>query len=279
MTENFRVSQLNKLFDCDTIKLSFEGGRIPNYELLFNEAFKNNNVKIKKIFYGCDISAYIADPNSAIPNKIPKYLYDENIFSDVEYFLNKTVMFNYAIPYLKESLQKNIPNIDDAYTWYQLCTFEKNAAMLQYSRPSIEEKKSIDIFEENVKNNCEKIGKYIKENPDVEFHIFFPPYSILYYDYFNQLGELEAVLYSQEMVTEYFIQFQNVKLSSFIKDEEIIMNLNNYKDYTHYSEQVNQYIAEKMKTEEMLLNKNNYKQYFEKARELFLNYAYEQLFK
>lgn len=279
MTENFRVSQLNKLFECNTVKLSFQGGRVPNYELLFNEAFKNKNIKIKKIFYGCDISAYIDDPNSEIPNKIPEYLYDENIFSDVKYFLNKTAMFNYAMPYLKYSLRNNLPNVDDAYTWYQECIFEKNTAISQYERPNSEEKKLINIYETNVKVNCEKMGKYIKENPDIEFYIFFPPYSILYYDYFNQLGNLEAVLYSQEMVAEYFMQFENVKLTSFMTEKDIILDLNNYKDYTHYSEKINEYMAEKMQAGEMVLNKNNYKQYFKEARDLFLNYDYEQLFK
>ncbi len=279
MTENFRVSQLNTLFACNTVKLSFQGGRIPNYALLFDAAFKNKDIKIKKIFYGCDISAYIDDTNSEIPNKIPEYLYDENIFTDVKYFLNKTVMFDYALPYLKYSIQNNLPDIDDAYSWYQLCTFDRREAMTQYSRPSIEEKKPINIYDDNVKYNCETIGKYIRENADVEFNIFFPPYSILYYDYFYRLGMLEAVIHSQEKVAEYFIQFENVKLSSFLADKDIICNLDNYKDYTHYSEKINEYIAEKIKTGEKLLNKENYKEYFESARQLLYNYNYEELFK
>ncbi len=278
MTENFKVSQLNDLFQCDTVKLSFQGGRIPNYDILFSEALKNDKVKIKKIFYGCDISSYIDDPNAEIPSKIPEYLYDENIFTDVKYLLNKTVMFNYTMPYIKRTIENNFQNADDTYAWYQLCVFEKDAMMSQYIRPDIETKKPIDIYEQNVKINCEKIGKYIKENPDIEFNIFFPPYSILYYDYFNRRGDLEAVIHSQQMVAEYFMQFPNVKLSSFFADENIICNLDNYKDYTHYSEKINEYIAEKMKTEEYILNKENYKQYFEKAKELLYNYNYEELF-
>lgn len=278
MTENFKVSQLNELFECDTIKLSFQGGRMPNYEILFSQALKNDKINIKKIFYGCDITAYIDDPNSEIPNKIPEYLYDENIFTDVKYVLNKTAMFNYALPYLKYSIKNNIPSRDEVYTWYQLCTFEKSAMMAQYTRPDLEEKKDINLYAENVKTNCEKIGKYIKENPEIEFNIFFPPYSILYYDYFNRGGRLEAVINAQEMVAEYLIQFPNVKLSSFFTETDIICNLDNYKDYTHYSEKINEYIAKKMKTEEKILNRDNYKEYFEKARELLYNYDYDKLF-
>ena len=278
MTENFRISQINQLFDCDAIKLSYPRGRIYHYEILFNEALNNNKVKIKKIFYVCDIIAYIENPDAEIPNKIPEYLYDNNIFTDVKYVLNKTVMFENALPHLKTSIENKVPDIDYAYMWYMWYDFSKSTVLSEYIRPDIEEKKSIDIHEENVKLNCERIGKYIKENPEIEFNIFFPPYSILYYDDFNRRGELEALLYSQEMVAEYLLQFSNVKLSSFFADENIICNLDNYKDYTHYSERINEYIAEKMKTEEYILNKENYKQYFEEAKKLLYNYDYEQLF-
>ena len=74
------------------------------------------------------------------------------------------------------------------------------------------------------------------------------------------------------------IQFPNVKLSAFSTEEEIICNLNNYKDYTHYSEKINVYIAEEMKKESKLLNKENYKEYFSNAREFFMNYNYDEIF-
>lgn len=278
MTENFKVSQFNQLFECDTVKLSVSGGRLPNYEIILNEALKNDKIKIKNIFYGCDIYSYINDPNGAVEHEIPQYLYDDNIFTDVKYILNKTVMFSHALPLLKNSINNSIQDVDYSYVWYMDYNFSKTSAMKNYIRQNSEEKKPADIFDESVKINCEKIGKYIKQNPDIEFNIFFPPYSILYYDYFNRMGKLEALLYSQEMVTEYFLQFPNVKLSSFFADENIICNLDNYKDYSHYSERINEYMVKKMKTGEYELNNDNYKQYFEQARNFLCNYDYEQLF-
>lgn len=278
MTENFRVSQFNELFNCDTIKLSFQGGRIRNYEMLFDQAFQNKGTKINKIFYGCDVSAYIYDPNAEIPNKMPEYLYDNNVFNDVKYVLNKSVMFQYAIPHLKYGIEENKFDLDEAYTWYKECIFDKNAMMAQYQRPDIEEVKDKEIFKENVEQNLERMGKYIKEHPEVEFNIFFPPYSILYYDSWNRTGELESIIYSQEMIAKYFTQFSNVRLSSFMTDKEIICNLNNYKDYTHYSEKINEYIVKSMSQGTHLLNKDNISKYFEEAREFLCNYSYDDLF-
>ena len=56
------------------------------------------------------------------------------------------------------------------------------------------------------------------------------------------------------------------------------IKLDNYKDYSHYLEKINEYIAEKMKRESKLLNKDNYKEYFSNAREFFMNYNYDEIF-
>ena len=55
------------------------------------------------------------------------------------------------------------------------------------------------------------------------------------------------------------------------------IKLDNYKDYSHYLEKINEYIAEKMKRESKLLNKDNYKEYFSNAREFFMNYNYDEI--
>ena len=56
------------------------------------------------------------------------------------------------------------------------------------------------------------------------------------------------------------------------------IKLDNYKDYSHYLEKINEYIAEKMKRESKLLNKDNYKEYFSNAKEFFMNYNYDEIF-
>ena len=278
MTENFRASQFDKLFGCNTIKLPFAGGMVENYEILFNEAFKNDKIKIKKVFYGCDLPTYIASKDAIVNNKIPNYLYDDNIFTDVKYVLNKKVIFDYVYSYIKCNKQNLVPDNDYAYVWYQWYTFSKNETLKTYSRPQKQEKQAVDKYKQNILENCERIGKYIKENPETEFNIFFPPYSILFYDMHSRNGDLEAIINGQEMLAEYLIQFSNVKLSAFSTEKDIICNLDNYKDYSHYSEKINEYIAEEMKRESKLLNKDNYKEYFSNAREFFMNYNYDEIF-
>ena len=107
MTENFRASQFDKLFECNTIKLPF----------------------------GCDMPTYIAEKDAEVHNKIPGYLYDDNIFTDAKYVLNKKVLFDYALSYIKCYRQNLIPDNDYAYVWYQWYQFSKNEVLKTYSRP------------------------------------------------------------------------------------------------------------------------------------------------
>ncbi len=278
MTENFKVSQINELFNCNAVKLPFEGGMIQNYEILFTEAFKNNKVKIKNIFYGCDIFAYITNPYEEASNKIPKYLYDDNIFSDVEYLLNKDVLNKYAIRYLRMKIMENFPNNDMAYCWYKNYIFSKDTAMKQYIRPNILNKSSESFYEENVKRNFDRLKKFLLDHPDTEFIIFYPPYSILYYDSYNREGKLEALINAQEQLTKELIKHKNVKLTSFINERNIICNLDNYKDYSHYSEEINKYILKEIKKGDKILTSENYQEYFTEMRKFLINYDYEALF-
>ena len=278
MTENFRVSQINDIFHCNTVKLSFSGGRVPNYEILFEQMEKNRNIRVNQVFYGCDIFAYIDDPDKEADNKIPEYLYDDSLASDVNYWFNKKVIRDYVLRYIYYDFTNETPDNDEAYNWSKNYIFEKSFALKNYIRPQIQEEKNEDFYEYNVKKNCEKIGKYILENPEIEFNIFFPPYSILFYDYYNREGNLKALIKAQEDLTKYLLEFPNVKLSSFMTEENIICNLDNYKDYSHYSEEINEYILKEIKNESKLLKKDNYNEYFEKARNFFTSYNYNEIF-
>lgn len=275
MTENFKVSQFNKLYDCNTIKLSFSGARAENYRILFDAAFSEK--KIKNVFMGLDIDSFIHASDS-MTNKIPKYLYDNNWFTDTEYVLNKTVMINYALNSLNKSINNEIKDWDEIYTWYQNHQFSEQTVMKSYNRPSKRTKKGENIFEENLNASLSNIEKYIYENPETQFHMFLPPYSIVYYDYWNQRGELEAFCNAYEIIIKRLIQYPNVKLSAFYAEQDIICNLDNYKDYTHYSNKINELIANKMKSGEYELNQDNAQEYIDTAKKFFMNYDYDKLF-
>ncbi len=69
----------------------------------------------------------------------------------------------------------------------------------------------------------------------------------------------------------------NIRLYSFCDNFELVCNLDHYKDYLHYSEQVNTWILENLKGEEYLLTEDNYLEYLEKIRDFYHSYDYDAL--
>ena len=76
-----------------------------------------------------------------------------------------------------------------------------------------------------VKND---IISLIEENPQIEFYIFFPPYSICWWDSLNQYGTavLMRRIDMEQFAIEKLIEYENVHLFSFFNDFEMTSKRN-----------------------------------------------------
>ena len=84
MTENFKTSEMDKLFGCSSIKVSYSGG---SYKEL-NDNLKiaaNSNPNLKTIVRGLDMSMFFDNKDRMREDlgKYPTYLYDYNILNDL----------------------------------------------------------------------------------------------------------------------------------------------------------------------------------------------------
>lgn len=78
-------------------------------------------------------------------------------------------------------------------------------------------------------------------------------------------NQLEATLYEYQVVSEIFMEYPNVEIYFFTDEEEIITDLNNYADYTHYHPDINHYMVkcfadgtDKIETHEQLMEHINH---------------------
>ena len=138
-----------------------------------------------------------------------------------------------------------------------------------------EEALAADYFKDAVEENLQKnILPYIEAHPETEFYIFYPPYSILFWNDVTREKELEAVIGRLEYMTERLLNYENVHVFNFLGKEDIICNLNNYADYMHYHKNVCRYITECFTTGENELHPENYGQAFDEIRTLAMSYNY-----
>ena len=86
---------------------------------------------------------------------------------------------------------------------------------------------------------------------------------------------LSAIEYEFSLLTD----VPNIKLYSFIDRYDITTDLTLYKDYAHYSEDVNSTIINAMKNGQGMIDKDNYRDYMKKVNAFYKNYDYESIYK
>lgn len=264
MTENFRVSWFDDE-ETKTVKVPYSGAYSKDINNVFKLAFTTHN--IKTVYYGIDIFQIFNVPENKTRSILPEYLYDNNIFNDVEYVFNKDIFYEYTLPnIINNEKQDN----DLAYNWNNKFKFGREYVLKDYEKISPSEQLPSDYYLQNYDANIANITEYIEKYPNTKFVIFFPPYSILYYE-----DKIDATIATTEKVVKDLMEYKNVELYYFPNEKDIITNLDNYKDYTHYNEDINYYMYECMcKTGKHRMTKQNYEEEINKLYNIISQYDY-----
>lgn len=281
MTQNTKASDVDYWFDANSVKTTFSAAHGYDYNMFFKIALKSEDLKL--VVWGLDPYSFIQEIDT---NRytLPVYFYDENPFNDISYILNKG-SFMRSLGVIKRALkgEENVSR-DRAYNWLEKFddNFDEQKVLKKHLRlrtDVIGEPRSKDYFLKNAKANMEvNILPIIKDNPEIDFEIFFPPYSILYWDTMIVDGTLEAMIELEKYIIEIFLKYDNVKIHYMQSNDEIITNIKNYMDYAHYLPEINTLIIESMGKEEYLLTRDNYEAYLNDMYELASNYDYDVLF-
>ena len=90
---------------------------------------------------------------------------------------------------------------------------------------------SVEKVKANLTQNIEPL---IQTHSDTEFVFYFVPYSILYWDQEVREGNFDSTIDAVDYAMGALLKYDNVRIYFFHNEEDIITNLDNYKDYSHY---------------------------------------------
>ncbi|MDE5977631.1 MAG: hypothetical protein K2G70_04090 [Turicibacter sp.] len=287
MTENFKTSEMDALFGTNSIKVPYAGGSYKEINDNLLVALKNNP-DIKIIVLGIDTNSSLTrdkdEPFHGIADggyQYPWYMIDDNLWNDVSYILNKSVL-EQVVQIGLSSGESN--SFDTAFFWGNSFQVGKDAVLASYER--LEER--IDVSQELTEVEKDMIRGNVRQNvvetaeayPDVTFYLFIPPYSICWWDDAEQQGKVDYYINALRLETEELLQCENIRLFAFWNNYEMVCNLDNYKDWAHYSPQINSDILRWMADldERYLLTKDNYLEYWNEVREFYFNYDYDNIF-
>lgn len=278
MTENFHTSWFDEELGWHTVKLSYSGARSDDLKAILASIFSRKE-PVRHIFM--DLNDYqLTVPAWTAYAERPKYLYDNNKLNDIFYIYNRDVMAA-CWERILDALQGREDNIDLAYTWEDADDFgrenvlsrAKNVRMqLINGQPSNEPLEvKLSVCEENLDN----IIPFIEENPDTEFIIYLPPYSMLYWEQVVLRDALEDTLEIYRYAIDRFLEYDNVAVYYFQNEEDIITNLDNYRDEGHHRPEYNRYIFEHIKEDKNRVTRENLGQVIQEMYEFARDYDYD----
>ncbi len=278
MTASFDTDWFNEVLGLNTVKLSYNGALPKDEANIMEIIFDAKKDGVKTVFMALDQNTLSADIN-ATKYPIPEYLYDKNPFNNIRYVFNKDVLLNYIL--------KPLVDAEERTDWTQLYKpwwtdqYYTKANVLMYYEPAgeAEEEMPEDIFLSGAADNLDhNICPYIEEHPETEFIFFYPPYSILYWNDVTRQKQLDAEIAELEYVTSRLLSYENVRVFCFQNQRDIVCDLNNYADYTHYHADVCRYIVECFASGACELTPENCGEVFADLADLASTYDYEAIY-
>lgn len=274
MTASFNTDWFEEVLGTKTQKLSYNGSYPKDLANIMELVFAAKGGSVKKVFIAVDQATFSADTQET---KFPvtDYLYDDNYFNDVQYLFNKDVILNYILRPLADPKDKS--DWAELYKpWWTDEYYNKTNVLMYYtpSEPKTEAKPE-DYYVEAVERNlAQNICPYIEAHPETEFYLFYPPYSILFWNDVMQEKELDAVTGRLSYMTQRLLSYENVHIFNFLGKEEIVCNLNNYADFMHYHKDTCRYITECFASGENEITMENYRESLAQVKKMASEYDY-----
>lgn len=122
MTENFKTSEFESLFDVKAIKVPRSGGKYKVVNEMMEAGLKNNP-DLKMVVRSVDMGLFWDDNKQMfrIDEGYTAYLYDQNLLNDYQYLLNRNVVFERTsmmeIAALYKTKTPGIISFDEYVNW------------------------------------------------------------------------------------------------------------------------------------------------------------------
>ena len=282
MTENFHTAWFDGEMGWDTVKLSYSGARTSDLKAILEQVFGREEPPENIVMDVNDFQLTVPAWTAYVER--PAYLYDGCVLTDVSYVFNYDVLVQ-SLERVKDKIEGRESNIDSAYTWEEAELFGKQAALgaaranreaaLQAEAVPVDPEMMLQVCDENLDN----VIPFIEGHPETEFYIFYPPYSMLYWELKKINGTLEEILAVYEHSMKRLLPYDNVKIYYFQAEAEIISDLDNYRDETHYRPEYNRYIFECMRDGKNLVTEENLRSYVEDMYRFAESFDYDSLWK
>lgn len=280
MSQNFKCSEFDVLWEARSVKIAYSGA---SYHELNNSIRRAISYRPETRYVVCSLDGnrLIYPAHEDEYEGYPDYLYDSNPFNDVNYLLNKEVVPKTLAVINYTRAGESMPDRDAYGSWNQYKSFGAESVLASFTR-QIEREEETVLSEEDIRMVRENVEENFLAtalaNPDTEFYLFYPPYSVCYWEALVRTKQINAQIEAQKIAVELLLTADNVHIYDFSDRIDITSELDNYTDTMHYGEWINSEILRMMREGQQELTEDNFEAYYDKVRLLYENYDYEAMY-
>jgi hypothetical protein len=265
---HFRQSDIDRALGVRSLKLTMQGSSSHEQVFVLEETLKQR--RPKRVVWQMDDWIFVDAPEVETDIYLSTGLYRRDwkgvagyLFSGVMARESALLLLR-AIPVLAPVADQfakfTIPDVDDINTLARdadvAAQYNARAAMAAFVRISNPSRVRFlgegYGYESEVRNFERDAVRLIAQHPDVQFDIYFPPYSILQFVAMRDASPatLKIVTDLTEHIAKRLVQFPNVRLSDFRAIKGITHDLDNYSDVIHHSPEIDLKVLEMLAKDE-----------------------------
>ena len=273
MAANYRPGRIGEAFGGSGGRITLPDGYISEFDRLVGTLFRHQTPQ--RVIVVLDLNILTRD-EQGVTDAMPEYLYNRNPLDDVRYLLNKDALY-YSFFVLKSREWGTAQTLDESFVWDKDIWWNHATALAGYDRPEPSDGVlSADAYLKNVRSNLAVIEGWVNAHPETEFVFFLSPYSMLFWDKTDRLGQTEAVLAALELTCGTLLQHENIQLYGYLMDREFVEDLDNYCDHLHHSTEMGDRVLAKLAAGEGRLDAENYQETIANWRQFVVDYDYEK---
>ena len=247
MVEMSNPSVIDETFGVSSVKLPMRGSHTAQMGWQLDHVYRAKEKRGETL----DLAILAVDAYSMMGpvddmEEIYDYLWNDNVFDDVNYLLNRDVLL-VRIPRILRNIGKPMDTKrDDMYKWVDVVFAAKSvydATAKSPQKPMQDAEYRIERSTANIENH---IGRYVAAHPETKFLIYMPPYSVAYWYLMTREGISEQQFRSRARVCELLLEYENVEIYDFSSRIEWITDLDEYFDYSHHSSAISDSIMRAM---------------------------------
>ncbi len=261
MTQNFNMPLMREQLQCNPLHIG-NGGMTEEDQIRYLQ-YAEKIGKAKTYYLCVDLVTFQTPDNS----EVAEYLMKNDLLSRMRYMLQYESWMRYlpidlglsGIHQIKGRLPDSLKyraDIDYLGYWGHQFTYGEEVVLSGYSVKNagvsqVQDNHLYQTMVSQIDGYLEQIGK-----GDADYILFFPPYSALYWANAKWEGYLDTFLEAKEYFVERCLE-KGLKVYDFQSDA-LTLELDHYKDITHYSPDINDWMIYQFTDQTYVVTEENY---------------------